>query len=159
LLFDEAKLKKGDLKMYCSQFGQFRDLQNLQSKFNRAFHSVRDDSEVECRGSWVPPVDIKESKDAFTLYAELPGLKREDIRLTIRNRILELSGDKRRVDAEADDTFHRKELRNGNFCRKFMLDTDIDTDKVMATFHDGILELSLPKAEQVKTKDIEIKTE
>lgn len=145
--------------MYCRQFRPYRDLQNFQSEFNRAFHSVRNDSEVQCHGSWIPPIDIKESKDAFILYAELPGLKREDIRLTIRDRILELSGDKTKVDAKEDETFHRKESRHGNFCRKFMLDSDIDTAKVTATFHDGILELSLAKAEQVTPKDIEIKTE
>jgi HSP20 family protein len=158
-VFWRDELKNRRIQMYYRQFRPLRDLQNLQSQINRAFHSAQDDSEVECSGSWIPPVDIKELADGFMLYAELPGLKREDIRLTIRDRVLELSGDKKSVDVGAGETYHRKESRHGNFCRKFMLDSDIDTAKITATFHDGILELSLPKAEQVKPKDIEIKTE
>lgn len=142
--------------MYYRPFRPFRDLQNLQSELNRAFSAMEDENELECRGSWIPPVDIKETKDAFVLYAELPGLRREDIRLTIRERVLELSGEKKAVELGKEERYNRKETRHGNFCRKFLLDTDIDTAKVSATFHDGVLELSLLKAEKVKPKEIKI---
>lgn len=144
--------------MYYGPFRSFRDLQNLQSELNRVFRHAQNEDEVECRGSWIPNVDIRETGDAFVLFAELPGMKREDIRLSIRDRILEISGEKKRIQYNEKDIFHQMETRYGNFCRKFSLSSDIDTSKINAVFKDGILELTLPKAEQVKAKDIEIKT-
>ncbi|RPH99486.1 MAG: Hsp20/alpha crystallin family protein [Calditrichaeota bacterium] len=144
--------------MYYGPFRPFRDLQNLQSELNRVFRHAHDENEVECRGSWIPSVDVRETGEAFVILAELPGMKREDIHLSIRDRILELSGEKKRTQHNEHDVLHQMETRYGNFCRKFSLSTDIDTLKINAVFKDGVLELTLPKAEQVKAKDIEIKT-
>ncbi len=145
--------------MYHRPFRHEHDFQNWQNAYRRAFNAVHDEGEVECRGTWIPPVDIKEGKDGFMLFAELPGVKREDIRLSIRDRILELSGEKKPRTLGDNEQFNRKESRHGTFCRRFYLDTDIDTAGISATFRDGVLELSLPKAESVIPKTIEIKTE
>ncbi|MDZ7371473.1 MAG: Hsp20/alpha crystallin family protein [candidate division KSB1 bacterium] len=131
----------------------------VQNELDRGWRAMQDEDEMECRGTWIPAVDIRERKDAFVLMAELPGMKREDIRLTIRDGILELSGEKKAPQLQEDERYNRKEIRHGSFCRKFLLNTDIDSAKVTATFRDGVLELLLPKAEKMIPKTIEIKGE
>ncbi|MDZ7316022.1 MAG: Hsp20/alpha crystallin family protein [candidate division KSB1 bacterium] len=131
----------------------------VQNDLDRGWRAMQDEDEMECRGTWIPAVDIRERKDAFVLMAELPGMKREDIRLTIRDGILELSGEKKAPQLQEDERYNRKEIRHGSFCRKFLLNTDIDSAKVTATFRDGVLELLLPKAEKMIPKTIEIKGE
>ena len=119
----------------------------------------QDEQEIECSGSWIPKVDVEETKDAIVLYAELPGMSREDIKLSIRDKVLEISGTKTFSDVQKNERLHRSERTFGEFCRKFALPTDIEVKNISARFKDGVLKLTLPKAERVKAKEIEIKTE
>jgi HSP20 family protein len=136
-----------------------RHLYNLQRTLNHAFDDVQEnDDELECRGAWIPNVDIKETSDDILLYAELPGLQKENIKITVRDKVLSISGDKVQPDAEKNETFHRLERVYGNFCRQFALPALVETAKISAVFVDGVLKLTLPKQQQAKAQEIKIVT-
>jgi len=135
-----------------------REMNSLQREMNRMFDSFfQDADESASTSAWYPSVDIKETSESVDVYAELPGLTKEDIKLSIRDNVLYLSGEKRREEDEQDANFHRVERVYGTFSRSFALPAKIKVDKVQAVFKDGILHLELPKAEEEKPRQIEIK--
>jgi len=145
--------------MYYRHVRPLRNLDNLQRVLNHAFEDVQqNDDELECRGAWIPNVDIKETSNDILLYAELPGLKKENIKITVRDKVLSISGDKVQPDAEKNETFHRLERVYGNFCRQFELPALVETAKISAMFVDGMLKLTLPKQQQAKAQEIKIVT-
>jgi HSP20 family protein len=107
---------------------------------------------------WGPNVDIVENKDAFEIHAELPGVKQEDVQLTLDDNTLVLSGEKKQEVKEDKGTCHRVERTYGKFQRSFSLPNSIQPDKVNATFEDGVLRIVLPKAEQAKPRSIQIES-
>jgi HSP20 family protein len=106
---------------------------------------------------WLPPVDILEDANAVRLVAELPGLTAEDVKLTLENQTLTLRGEKRQVAEETTERVHRYERSYGTFERSFRLPGTVETDKVDARFENGVLTITLPKAEKAKARDIEVK--
>jgi HSP20 family protein len=114
------------------------------------------DAQSEETRSWVPPVDIQETGDAYLFHAELPGLTKEDIHITLENNVLRLSGERKFEKDVKKETFHRIERTYGNFTRTFTLPTQVDASKVHAAFENGILTINVPKAEQAKPRRIEI---
>jgi len=106
--------------------------------------------------TWYPSVDISESEEAVAVAAELPGLKAEDIKVTVTDGILTIAGEKKEEKREDENKVHRVERTYGSFKRAFRLSTAVDADKITASFRDGVLNLSLPKVEQAKTKEIQI---
>ncbi|MBN1465625.1 Hsp20/alpha crystallin family protein [candidate division KSB1 bacterium] len=134
-----------------------RQVQDVQREMNRAFDSMQqNDNELECSGTWIPNVDVKETSEAIVLYAELPGLQKQDIKITIRDRVLSISGEKRQQEFGEETAHHRLERIYGNFCRQFTLPAQVDTTDVDAVFRDGVLALTLKKQEQARTKEIKI---
>jgi len=135
-----------------------REMNYLQREMNRVFDSFFQDADDDVSGSnWYPSVDIKETADNVEVFAELPGLRKEDINLSVRDNVLTIAGEKRRDDEEKEANFHRLERMYGTFTRSFTLPARVVTGKVDALFKDGILHLVLPKAEDEKPKQIEIK--
>jgi HSP20 family protein len=135
-----------------------REMNSLQREMNRMFDSFFQDSEENAATSaWYPSVDIKETAEKIDIYAELPGLTKENIKLSIRENVLQLSGEKNRQDDETEANFHRVERVYGTFSRSFTLPAKVQVDKVKAVFKDGVLHLELPKAEEEKARLIEIK--
>lgn len=116
-------------------------------------------SEEVSNRTWMPPVDIQETGDAFRLTAELPGLTKEDIHITLENNILRLSGE-RKFERDAKDVkkegYHRIERTYGSFARAFTLPSQVNHDKVEAAFENGLLTITVPKAEQAKPRKIAI---
>lgn len=105
-----------------------------------------------------PAMDVTESADGFTVKASLPGWKPEDVNVTFENGALTLSGewkDEKKTDDEASRT-HVREIRQASFARTFQFPVDVEADKAMAHFENGVLTLQLPKAEVVKPKQIKI---
>ncbi|MBN1481320.1 Hsp20/alpha crystallin family protein [candidate division KSB1 bacterium] len=146
--------------MYYSPARTLRKLYDMQREENHPLKSFyQDDEEIECRGTWIPNIDVKETSEALVLYAECPGLKKDDIKITVRDKVLSISGDKPQAELKKDETFHRVERVYGNFCRQFTLPAQIDTGKISAEFINGVLKLRLPKQERAKAQDIEIKSE
>lgn len=134
----------------------FDQLNALQHEMNKAFNSFNHQNDEECSGSWAPAVDIKESKDAFILFLELPGMKKEEIKISIRDNSLSVSGEKMRPEEKEGESYHRIERSYGPFCRTFKLPSGIETGKTDALFNDGILKIVLNKAEEQKPQEIKI---
>jgi HSP20 family protein len=106
--------------------------------------------------TWKPAVDVKETDEAYVLNAELPGLEKKDIHITLEDNVLTLSGE-RRFEKETDkDNYHRIERAYGSFTRSFSLGGGVDAEKVQATFKDGVLTMTVPKTEETRPRQIEI---
>ncbi len=112
---------------------------------------------VEARG-WKPPVDIVEKDNAFLATVDLPGLKKEDIEISLDEGVLTLQGERKLEHAEGDEAkgYRRIERAYGAFSRSFTLPQGVDLGKIEATFADGVLTLTLPKSEAAKARKIAI---
>lgn len=106
--------------------------------------------------AWVPPVDIQETPDAYLFHAELPGMTKEDIHITLENNVLRVSGERKFEKDVKKESFHRVERTYGTFSRTFSLPTQVEAEKVLAAFENGILTITVPKAEQAKPRRIAI---
>lgn len=136
----------------------------LRNRMDRLFNQMLGDvwgapaatEEVATR-RWSPVVDIRETDDALMLTAELPGLTREDVQITLDNNVLTLSGERSFEKESKGETFHRIERSYGAFSRSFTLPANVKTDQVAAVFGDGLLRVTLPKVEEAKPRKIEIR--
>lgn len=125
--------------------------------FYRLFDSFfNSDVQGEETRAWVPPVDIQETADAYLFHAELPGLTKEDIRITLENNVLRVSGERKLEKDAKKENYHRVERTYGTFTRTFALPTQVEADRVQAAFENGILTVTVPKAEQAKPRQIAI---
>jgi HSP20 family protein len=105
---------------------------------------------------WVPAIDVEESEDAFIIRAEMPGLKKEDVKVSLVNNILTLSGEKKKEEKKDQHKYHRTERMYGMFQRSFSLPQIYQANKIEANFKDGILVITVPKTEEAKPKEIAI---
>ncbi len=108
---------------------------------------------------WSPLVDITEDDHEYLFKADLPEMKKDDVKVIIENRILYISGERRAEKEEKKRKFHRLERFFGNFERTFTVPEDVDPTKIMAEFHDGVLQVHLPKRPMAKPKPIEVKVQ
>ena len=139
-----------------------RDMMNVQDEMNRLFDrffgkELWDEDEQLSQMNWFPVVDIKENKDEFAVLAELPGMKKEDVHITFSDGKLVIEGERKKEQEENEANYHRVERSYGKFCRTFQLPSGIQANKIAADFKDGILKIKLPKSEEVKPKEIEVK--
>ena len=107
-------------------------------------------------GSWTPAVDIIESTDAYTLTADLPGLTKGDVHLTVEDGVLTLSGERKGECSESNEFGHRYERAYGKFSRSFQLESGIENSKISAEFKNGLLKVVLPKVEASKPFEVSI---
>lgn len=107
--------------------------------------------------AWAPPTDIFEDADGVKIVAELPGLKPEDVKLTLENHTLTIRGEKKQVAEEKTTRVHSYERTYGVFERAFSLPSSADLERVSAKFEHGVLTVTLPKAEKAKPRSIEVK--
>jgi HSP20 family protein len=107
--------------------------------------------------TYAPRVDVVENKENFTVRAELPGMKKDDVKLTLENSVLTLSGEKRFEEKRDEDNFHLRETRYGKFERSFRLTDNVDRSNIVADYKDGVLTISLPKTKESQSKEIAIK--
>ena len=107
-------------------------------------------------GVWYPPVDILESKDSYLLRAEVPGMKKEDFHVEVKERTLTLSGERKADERSNGVKYHSVERLAGKFTRVFSLPKTVKDDGIEATYRDGILEIRVPKLEEAKPRQIEI---
>lgn len=114
-------------------------------------------SNVEGQATWLPAMDIRESKEAYTVTAELAGMSKKDFEITVEDNVLTVSGARSFENESEDENYHRIERSYGSFKRSFTLPIQVIQDKVDAGYKNGILTISLPKAEEAKQHKIEIK--
>jgi HSP20 family protein len=107
---------------------------------------------------WQPTVDVEEQPEKYIVRAELPGMKLEDIKITVKDDQLVIRGEKHREVEKKDTTYHRVERAYGQFERTFTLSHQVQSDRIEAMYRDGVLEVSIPKAEEARAREIPIKT-
>lgn len=137
----------------------FREMEDLLERYKRSGRGTVPQKEYEgiLSGDWSPVVDITEDKDAFKIKAELPGVEKKDVNVTIENGVLTIKGEKKVEKEEKGDKTHRIECAYGSFLRSFTLPQEIEPDGVDANFKDGVLTMKIPKSEKVKPKQIDVK--
>lgn len=126
----------------------------IDRMFDRFRGGVVDDSDVM---AFMPIVDIVEGTNQYDIKVELPGVKKEDVRITVQNDVLTIRGEKKQEDQKKGDNYHRVERSYGSFQRSFTLPTSVKSDKIEASYDNGILSLILPKVEEAKPKEVEVK--
>ena len=106
--------------------------------------------------AWVPPADIFEEDNAIRIMAEVPGVRPEDVKLTVENNVLTIQGSKQQVAEERAERVHRYERTYGAFERSFTLPTTVDANSIKASYENGVLTVTLPKVERAKPRQIEV---
>jgi len=137
----------------------FNGLTRMQSRINALFDEAFDRTNGHLQahtGEWLPVVDILESRNSYLIRAELPGMKREEVGLEFKVETLTLSGEKKSEAPAEGATYHRAERVSGKFSRSFHLPQTIKPEDITANYRDGILEIHVPKAEEMKSKQIAI---
>lgn len=145
--------------MTCNPLQLMRELAVMQERMNRAWSAVQDRraEHVGDRGTWTPAVDIYRVGDTeLVLKAELPGLRREDIDVSVEDSTLTLRGQRRRDDGVADEAYHRVERYYGAFSRSFTLPADVDPNGVRADYRDGVLMVRLPRRADARQGQIQV---
>lgn len=146
--------------MAVTKWDPFKELTTIQDRINRLFDEnmgkVRfPDLEIGT-GAWNPAVDIYETKDNVVLKAELPGLEKKDFSIEIKDNLLILKGERKFEKETKEENYYRMERAYGFFSRSFTLPTTIDKEKVKAKYKDGVLEITVPKIESAKPKQINV---
>lgn len=135
-------------------------LPTLQDRVNKLFDDmfpeVREGADMALM-EWRPIVDTYEKDDAIVVSAELPGVKKDDVSIDVKNNILTMSGERKHEDEINENDYYRSERFYGKFQRSFTLPDNVDADNVDASFKDGVLKITIPKTEQSAKKKIEIK--
>ena len=134
-------------------FDGFQTLRRLNSALDEAFGS--EDGSIT--SAWHPAVDVFESKDSVKIVAELPGVKSEDVKLSLENNLLTIRGEKKQEAEERNERVHRYERSYGSFERAFMLPSTVDGDKITADYRNGVLTVSVPKAERARPREIPVR--
>jgi HSP20 family protein len=141
------------------KYDPFRELRSLQDEMNRLFitnFSRGASDEGFMSGAWIPSVDIFENKDHLFIEAELPGMRREDVDISIENNVLTLKGERRFEKRDENDNYHRVERSYGSFTRSFTLPQTVTAEGAAAEFANGVLRITLAKREETKARKIEI---
>lgn len=142
------------------KWNPFRELEDVSNRLNTIFGKlpVRAESEQELFGltDWTPSVDISETDTAYLIKGEIPGVKKEDIKVTVEDGMITMRGERRQEKEEKDEKFHRVERSYGSFMRSFRLPEDADDSAVKAEFKDGMISVTLPKSGKAKSKPKEI---
>jgi HSP20 family protein len=144
--------------MESTRWEPFDGFNRLQARIHDLFDETvnRARSYPTAGGAWLPPVDILESKEAYLIRAELPGMKKESFNLEFNEGTLTLSGE-RKFDEPANGVeYHRVERVSGKFARSFHLPQTVKADGIKANYRDGILEIEVPKADEAKPRQITI---
>ncbi|HTX98863.1 MAG TPA: Hsp20/alpha crystallin family protein [Bacteroidota bacterium] len=136
------------------------DVLGMQKEINRMFENFfrggLEDTDL-MTSSWTPAVDLAETADEYLAKVELPGVDKNGIKITMENNVLTIRGEKSQEKKEKDVNFHRVERFYGSFQRSFELPGTVKNEKIEAEFKDGILTIRMPKAEEAKSKQIDVK--
>lgn len=141
---------------YLGRWEPFRDMLNLRADMDKVFSSFFGGFIEEREGFWAPVIDIEEDRDSIIVEAEIPGMKKEDIKVAVHGNILSITGERKQEGETKNKTFHRIERAYGKFSRTITLPADVDADKVKASYKDGILKIKLSKPETGKLKQIDV---
>ena len=137
-------------------FREMSAIENWNPLFGDAWSRWSEDN-VLTRGTWIPPVDIYETDGhGLVVEAELPGMKREDIQVTVENGTLTIKGERKVSEERRKEQVHRVERTYGSFSRTFSLPQTVDSEHVMAEYRDGTLRVTLPLREEAKPRRVQV---
>ncbi|HOT22999.1 MAG TPA: Hsp20/alpha crystallin family protein [Thermoleophilia bacterium] len=131
----------------------FREMTQVQDQVSRLFDQVWGGRQE----SWLPAVDVFDQKDAVVVKAELAGMDPNDIQIEVEDNVLTIKGERRFEEKVDDERYYRVERRYGSFQRALALPQGVKADEISAAYEDGILTVTVPKAEEEKPKRIEVK--
>lgn len=129
----------------------------MDNLFER-FFGERPSLETIERG-WVPTLDVSETKDAIAVNVEIPGIEPKDVDISLHSDILTIKGDKKQEKEEKDENYYRMERSYGNFSRSVRIPAAVKNEEIKAKYKNGILKITLPKKEEVKSKEIKVEVE
>ncbi len=146
--------------MKMTRWDPFRELEDMSSRLNRFFGQTASrplgDDGGEALADWAPAIDVQETDREYLISADLPAVKKEDVKVSVQDGILAVEGERRQEKEEKGKKFHRVERSYGKFVRRLTLPTDVDQQKVAADFKDGVLQVHLPKSATVKPRSIDV---
>jgi HSP20 family protein len=136
----------------------FRDVTDMQGQMNRLFDNLlgRPGHMAGIERAWAPAVDLYETTDEMVIGVDLPGLNQKDIHLSITGDMLTIRGERQRAQQVTEDNYYRGERWWGRFERTLPLPIPVQAGKVKAAYRDGVLTITLPKADEIKPKEIKI---
>jgi len=145
-----------------TRWDPFKEMEETQNRLARILglgpaRAGTSGQEVMTVTEWEPSVDISEDGKEWLVKADLPDVKKEDVKVTVENGVLTITGERKFEKEEKDKKYHRIERSYGNFLRSFTLPDAADGSKVNAEFKDGVLKVHLPKGEQARPKAVEVK--
>jgi HSP20 family protein len=150
--------------MALSRWNPFRELEEINERLNRTIGRSMLTRDLDLPGKdalvgfdWAPSVDIAETPEAFQIKAELPEVKKEDVKIHVEDGVLSISGERKQEKEEQNKKWHRVERSYGSFVRTFTLPANIDEAKIRAEYKDGVLTMQLPKSATAKPKSVEVK--
>jgi HSP20 family protein len=148
-----------EVVMNLVRWDPFRELEGIQARLHRVFGDAPTRAFDGGRffANWTPPVDIQETEKEYIVKADLPDVKKEDVKVEIDEDMLTVEGERKQEKEEKDNRFHRTERTYGRFVRRFVLPTHVDGTAIKAEFKDGVLNVHLPKTEAARPKAIEVK--
>jgi HSP20 family protein len=135
------------------------DFPSIRKEMERFFEGFPVDFPVGASGEWAPPMDISETKEGYNVKAEVPGLDPKDIHIEVKGDLVSIRGERKEEKEEKEENFLRVERSYGSFYRSVRLPSPVDEKNVHAKYTNGVLTVRLPKSEESKRKQIEIKVE
>ena len=143
-----------------TRWNPVNELDDLMNRYNRLLGlgrgGEREGKDLFSRSDWAPAVDIKETAEAFNIEAELPGMSKDDVKVTVEDGVLSIRGERKQEEETDDKRHHRIERFYGSFLRRFTPPENVDENSIQAKFKDGVLSLTLTKAEPAEPKAIEV---
>jgi len=149
--------------MSLANWDPFRELESMNERLNRVFgrklarSGSESGQEAMTAYDWAPAVDVAETPEEYQIKAELPDIKKEDVRVSVENGVLRIAGERKQEKEDKGKKYHRIERSYGSFLRTFTLPDNVDESQVRAEFKDGILNVRLTKTEKAKPRAIEVK--
>lgn len=141
------------------RWNPFQELEEMSDRLNRLVRrsNPSDVQEALTVADWSPTVDIAETVEEYVVKAELPEVKKEDVKISVEDGVLNIQGERKQEKEEKGKKFHRVERSYGQFMRSFTLPDDVDASKIHADYKDGLLSVHLIKNAKAKPKSIEVK--
>lgn len=140
-----------------------RELAGFRNEMDRMFRDFfggrGGGAQITTAGAWAPVLDVEENDDAYELHVEVPGVKAEDLEVSMDEGVLSISGERRFYEEKSSEGFHRIERSYGRFSRSVRLPGRVEPEQIQATYRDGILDVRVPKAPESKPRRIEVKAE
>ena len=135
------------------------EFDRIRKEMDRLWDSFLEGRPMRRAGEWLPSIDVSETKSDLVIKAELPGMDSKDIDISLSNGFLTIKGEKNQEKEEKDENYYLIERSYGSFTRSVRLPREVQSDKITASFKNGVLRVTLPKSEEAKKKDIKIKVE